>query len=232
MGNHVKGKNIVLTLKVGSTYYPVFCAKTIELRREREAIEKTSINSGFDREFTPGMRTTRVTCSGVTVLDNTQSRIAITYLLQNDGSVFDLRLTMTDDDGDDLIASFQAIIPSQGFSRETAGYSTSDVEFLVSGVVTWDEIVTDPTPPACEVEDTLYKTLAEGATSVTDALLTVANVEILWVTRSGATYYYTSGTPGSLQYSQNLGTGTISFDPTNPGNAGGEPVSIGYKIGV
>lgn len=229
MTEFVRAEDVVFELEVDSVFYEIMCVREAEFIINQDEIEKTSPNSGRDREYIPGMSNGTLNISGITEIEN-GTRISINWLLQNRATVHSMRMTQVNDAGDTLEVTFNAFLTRGLISGGASGMSYSDADFRISGTPSFSSIITNPTEPACEIENTLYKTLAEGATSVTDALLQQDNVVVLWVTRSNAPYYYTSGTPGSLQYAEDLGTGTISFDPDNPGNAGGENVSIGYKI--
>lgn len=233
MANYIKGKNVVVSMETSpGVYHPVFCAKEGEVRRSREPVECTSVNSTVDREYVPGMRTTTITLSGITTIDNSNNRVSIFYLLQHDGDTVSLKLTMTADDATDLVITCDAIMPELGFNRSVNGYSNSDVQFLVSGAITFDEVL-DP-PPAGELESTIYlfeadADLTVGSSTAHSDLLEQAGVEIVLVARNDATHYYTNGTPGSLQFTTDLPNGDIIFSSSLPFSAG-EMVLIVYKI--
>jgi predicted glutamine amidotransferase len=231
MGNHVKGKNIICSMEISSVFYPLLCAKTAEFVTEQEEIEVTSVNSSLDREYEAGMSSTTLTMTGVTTLDNTNAKVSILYLMQQAvrRQTQSFRIRLTDDDSDVRDITFSGIIRTTGFSREVLGYSNSTLVIRVTGALNVGEPIAPPTVPDCEVEDALYKDAVEGQNSVTDALLTTANVVILSVSRTGVEHYFTSGTPGSLQYAFNAGTGTITFSASIPFEAG-EWVYVLYKI--
>jgi len=52
--NTIKGKNIVCSMDVGGTFYPIFCSKTAEFTVNQDEIETTSVNSGSSREYVQG----------------------------------------------------------------------------------------------------------------------------------------------------------------------------------
>ncbi len=233
--NKILGKNMFFELKIDGDWYPVFCAKTVELSTSLEEIETTNVNSGASREYAPGMESAEVVCTGIATSDNTNNRISIIYLMQQSvrRRIFEARVRSTDNDGNATVISFYAFTRDTSWSRAVNTFAQSSATFRVSGGLTYATVVPPPTEAVCEVQDTLYLTLATGATSVQDDLLMQDGVEVLWVSRSGMTMTYkSSGSPsaGTLEFTVNYTTGTISFDAANPGNDPGEPISIGYKI--
>jgi hypothetical protein len=84
------------------------------------------------------------------------------------------------------------------------------------------------------VQDAIYLYEADaqitaGQYTAHSDLLEQADVEVLLVVRTGATYAYTSGTPVDLQFTTDLPNGYIIFSSLIPFNAG-EWVYILYKI--
>lgn len=233
--NKILGKNMFFEIKIDGDWYPVFCAKTVELSTTLEEIETTSVNSGVDREFAPGMGSAEVVCTGLTTSDNTNGRVSIIYLTQqaNRRRIWESRVRSADNNGNATVISFLAFTRDTGWSRAMGSFSQSSATFRVTGGLDYATVVPAPVTPVCEVQDTLYLTLATSSTSVQDDLLKQAGVEVLWVTRSGMTMTYkSSGSPsaGTLEFTVNYTDGEIFFDSGNPGNDPGEPVSIGYKI--
>jgi hypothetical protein len=232
MSNKVLSKNLIYAIKIDTTYYPIFCAKTSELSTDQEEIETTSVNSGRAREYIPGMSASTLACTGITTLDNSGGQISPFYLNQagNRQTIWEIRAVATDDDGNILVLMFDAFITNVTVSKQVGSYSQSSASFRISGEVAYSNAIPTPTDPVCDIADPLYKTLAEAATSVTDALLAATGVEIIGVWRSTDAYTEVVGTPSSGQFAFDGTTGTISFDPTNPGAPGGEPVHVVYKV--
>lgn len=235
MSNKVLSRNLIYAIKIDTTYYPIFCAKTSELSTDQEEIETTSVNSGRAREYIPGMSSSTLACTGITTLDNSAGQISPFYLNQagNRQNIWEIRAVATDDDGDILVLMFDAFITNVTVSKQVGSYSQSSASFRISGEVVYSNVIPTPTDPVCDIADPLYKDLADGGTSVTDALLAATGVEILGVWRSGSSLSPVVGSPVGLQYAFTAGTGTISFDPANPGNPASpelEPIHILYKV--
>lgn len=232
MANRVQGRNVIVTMEVDSVYYPVFCAKTALLSQVQETIEITSVDSGNDRQYEPGMSTTTLEIGGLTILDNTENRISVLYLMQlaQRRARQTMKITLTDNDGDQIEVGFKAIITANSFDKSLGGaFSQSSTSLLVTGGITIGPSITPPNPS--EVQEPLYLEAVEGETSVSDPLLTAAGVEILHVHREDAgSGQQVTGTPasGTRQFRFTAGTGTIDFDPDNPFN-GGEIIYILYQ---
>lgn len=234
MGNHVQGKNIKVYLKVSGEYYQIFCGKTMSFNLEQEELETTSVNSGAYREFVAGMASAMLEVGGVTINDNTTSRVAITYLQQKSvqQAVQDWKITLTDDSAGLKVYLFQGIIRSTSFDKSIPGYSQSSLSVRVTGEITITE--TDPPPPGGlpEVVRSDWWTMAAGNTYIdgnSDVhAYGLTAVTVLEVDRSGVQYdIITSGTPTGRQCKHNNTTGVITFDSSLPSN--GETVFVLFK---
>lgn len=228
----IKGKNSITSLNVDGTFYPVFCAKSWQLNIEQEEVEVTNIGSGGEREFLPGMSEATITADGVMELDNSGGRISILYIIQQSirRKVHTLKTSFTDDNGGVQILTYNAFYKGGSINRQIGHYNTSNVEFRVTGLITFSNVVPPPVDPVCEVQETLALTLLEGEISVSSALLEQDGAEVLWVSREGIIFKITNGTPYGREFAINYATGTISFDPSNPGNPGGEGIEVGWQI--
>jgi hypothetical protein len=235
MNRKVLGKNVIVSMLVDGDYYPIFCGKTADLGLVQDKIEVTYINSGAHRNYVPGMSDSTLSVNGVTLINNDEHKVSVLYLSQLAirRSINTYRVLLTDQDSTQVSVSFSAFVLSTNLSRDAIAWSQSSVVFQITDDWTFSTIIPPPTEPTCEMQDTLYKTLASSDTYVTDSLLIPASGEtitIISVSRSGTVYYETSSTPGSLEFKYTSASGKIEFDPLNPGNPGGEPVSIEYKL--
>lgn len=234
--NQVTGKNVIVEMLISSIYYPIFCGKAADLPLEQDEIEVTHVNSGSEREYVPGMSNFLLNISGVTVLDNTENRVSILYFMQLAirRSINTYRMRFTDQDGDTAAITFSAFVRNSTVSRDVTQWSQSSVTMRITGPLTFSSVIPPPGTPTCEQEPTIYKDLAESSLFVQDNLLIPGvgeTITILHVSRSGTTYYETSGTPGNLEFLYTSATGRITFQ--NVGNSADpdlEPVGIEYKI--
>lgn len=229
MSNRVQSKNVIIEMLIGADYFPIFCGKTMEFIRNRETIEVTSVNSTTGREYESGQSTGTLNIGGVTILDNTGNRVAITYLMQDSvmSAAQVMRIRLTDDDGGSLQIAFSALITSANLSRSFGSYSQSGVSLVVTGGVVISPVV-DPPSVICP-EAPLYIDVVAGASDVHSSLLETAGITILGVARSGMQFNQTTGTPGNAQFRYGGTDGKIYFDTTNPFNAG-EVIYVLYKL--
>lgn len=229
--NSVTGRNVIAELLISGVYYPFFCCKTMQFTQNQETVEITSVNSANSREYTPGMTTASLSVSGVTVLDNTGSKLSITYLMQESirRAVQTMRIRMISDDGGTLQIAFQALIVNNTLSRTFGQYSQSDTSFTITGTPVISSVI--PPPGGQVVQAPLYIACVAGEFSVHDTLLEAAGVVILEVARTGTEFDQVSGTPTAglreFKFTGGTGNGIISFgDAFNPG----ETIYILYKV--
>ena len=233
MSNRVLSDNVIIEMLVSGTYYPVFCGKTMEYSQSQELVEVTSVNSGSAREYESGMTSATLNISGVTVLDNTGNRIAITYLMQVGvrRAAQTMRIRLTDDDGGTLQIAFSALVTNNTLSRSVGTYSQSSVSLTITGEPVISAIIPPP-GPSC-IEEPLYIDAVAGEYRVHSDLLEADGVIILAVARSGDVHEEVSGTPGNhqFQFVGGAGNGDIYFDSTNVFNDG-EVIYVLYRIPV
>lgn len=205
--NLVKGKNFVVTMVIGGTPYPIFCAKTADLVLTQDVVEVTSVNSGSDREYEPGMASQTLNCTGIHILDNTGSKISANYLrspIRRVAQAF--RVTQTDDDANVYIENFTGIIERVDISRDVPGYAQSAVDIRIIGATSSTTVV----PPNPAGIGRIYMTTTPGAHAVTNGIL--SGKTILEVELEGVGYDVVSGTPGTRQC--NFSGTTITFEAT------------------
>jgi hypothetical protein len=238
MSNKIRASNLFAEIEIptgSGDFFPIFCAKSATLTSIQEEIEVTSVNSGRDREYEPGMRSSTFDVSGITSSDNTDGRVAIYYLWQaaQRAQVFSMRFRAIDEDGNPIAISFNAFSTTLSLVKpDITSFSQSSASFRITGSPDISDIIPDPVELPCDTEDPLYLDGAEGDAEVSDPLLEQDDVVILGVGRSGDVYNETTGTPGNLEFKfvGGAGNGLIQFDATNPFNPGGEQVWVLYKI--
>lgn len=229
MGNQVLSNNVIIEMLVNGIYYPVFCGKTMSYSQDQELVEITSVNSAYSREYVSGMSTASLNITGVTILDNSDNRIAITYLMNEQirRAAQSMRIRMTDDDGGTLQIAFAALITNNTLSRAVGTYSQSSVSLTVTGTPQIGSVL--PPPGLICPEEPLYLAVVAGETSVHSVLLETPGITILEVDRSGLQHNETTGTPGNLEFRYGGVDGFIYFDTTNPLNDG-EIIYVLYML--
>lgn len=223
----VQGKNCVFAIKIGSDYYPAFCAKTMELVVNQDELETTNVNSGVSREYIPGMSNAIVSATGVHLIDNSEDKVSVNYLMQeaNRRTIFEMRVLQTDNDGNVLSIEFSAFATSLSLSKQSGAHTNSTATFRITGAYTFNEII--PGPGICAEPVAIYDVLAAAENSYYNSDLDDPDVEVLEVARSGMVYTQVPGTtPGALEFG--FDSGTIYFQYA--GNPGGEPIYILYQV--
>lgn len=147
MANRVQSKNIFGYMKVDGVYINIFCGKSLNFTLNQDELETTSVGSGTLREYKAGLGDATFDVSGVTILDNTESRIAITYLQQQSvrQQLQDWKIKLVDDDGSEISYTFSGIIRTTSFDKSIPGYSSSNLSVRVSGDITIDPVAPPPT---------------------------------------------------------------------------------------
>lgn len=149
----VKSNNVIIEIKISGVYLPVFCGKTMEFSQNQETIEVTSVNSATGREYEPGMTTATLNITGVTIIDNSDSRVSLPYLMTESirRTTQECRIRLIDDDGTSLQISFDAIIVNNTLSRAVGTYSQSATSLVITGGVS-----VGPVDPPAPIEVDVY----------------------------------------------------------------------------
>ncbi len=222
MANTVKAKNIQVYLKVDATYYPIFCGKTMRFSLEQDEVETTNVDSGSARAYEAGMSNALLEVSGVTTIDNSNSRISITYLqsISVRQQVQDWKITLTPDTGTAKNYTFRGVIRSTDFDKALPGYSQSNLVVRVSGNITIDTVDPPPTGEYTYHADWWDSVNAQnyvsgqstGFTDGTQYTLQATDV-ILAVEVESQTMYAVTGTPtnGEPEYKYDTSTQRVNF---------------------
>ncbi len=225
----VAGKDIMCYMKVGVDYYPIFCGKSATLQVTQDEIETTNVNSGSSREYEVGMASSVFQVTGVTILDNSDNKVSVAYLMQQSvrRQKKSWKVVMTDVDGNDLVMTFDGFITETGFDKNIGAFSQSNVTVRISGGITYDNVL----PPVVEEVYSDWWTMEEGSTSITGESdvngYELINCTVLEVNREGVNYDLVTGSPSGRQAKHNSTTGEISFDTNIPSN--GETVFVLFK---
>lgn len=234
MNRKVLGKNVTFSMMVDGNPYPIFCGKTAFMDLTQDKIEVTHVNSGAHRNWVPGMSDSQINVVGVHLVNNGESKVSANYLMQLAirRTIATYIMEQTAQDGATFSITVDAFLTNVNISRDVTQWAQSTVTLQPTGEPEFSETLPSPVPATCEEQDPIYGTLADGSAVFTSALLIQGvgeTLTILNVSRSGSTYYETSGTPGNLEFKYNSAAGTITFQ--NVGNpAPLEQVSVNYKI--
>lgn len=229
--NPVEGKNVVFSMKVDGTYYPVLCATDMTFSKGVEKIEKTGPTSGGVRQWMLRLEQYTSTISGLTYVEN-DDELSFFYLLQESvrREEQDFKLVFTDGRGDTISLTGVGLIGDCDINGPATDFSNCNIEILWNQEPEFDQI--DPPEGGACIESPLYLAFTSG-TSVSDEALEATGVEILHVEREGLGMTETSGTPVSgsreFKFTGGTGNGTIAFDADNP-STGDEVVYVLYRI--
>lgn len=230
----VLGKNVKLEQKIGEEWFPLLCAKEVGLSHSRDKIEVTHVNSGSNREYVPGMASKTLNLTGVTHINSGNGRIPVSYLLENDGTINEYRLTLTDNNTvpNAWVVTAQGFLESANITGPRGGLSNTSLQIALSGGIEFGSVVTPPGEPVCDIADPLYIDAVAGESTVHHDSLEAPigfDVIVLMVSRTGDVYSPTTGTPTNMQYRFSQVTGIITFDAGRPFEAG-EVVTVLYKV--
>jgi len=223
----IRGENIKGQLWITDTWYDIFCAKSCELTIEQDEQEVTSILSGSSREYLPGMSSTILSVQGITTLDNSESKIAITYLMQQSvrQQVLNWRVYLEAENGDTLEASFWGMIRTTTLTKEGFSYGKGSLVVRVSGDVNFSEIISGPATDFDYYSD-YWQTVngqnyisgnSAGESNASPVAYTpfalAATDTILEVAVEGIGFQQTEGTPGNMEYKFSTSPVRITFSP-------------------
>lgn len=234
----IHGRDVNCLIKIDSIWTYIGCAADCTFEFENEIILKTDRNAGLFRKKRVRISDSRASVSGVMTSGFNSSKASIFYFLQEGirRAENEFQFLYIDEALNDVSILMTALVQHISLNADVSDFAEFDMNLEGTGGITIGTIE-PPIPPVttCEVQDTIIKALAEGAISVQEALLIqgVGTISILAVSRSGLTYYETTGTAGNLQFVYNSTLGTITFQSDNPGNPPApdlEPVSIEWQI--
>lgn len=227
----IHGNDILLSIKVGTEFFPVLCATDMTFQCSQDVVLATTVGTGiWRRKRLRNLSEWSVSITGLSKIDNTDGQVSFFYLLQENirGAEQTIQI-LFDVDGDTQVLEGIVIIPDLSINGNVSSFADVNATFLGAGEVTIQEAVSGVESGICEelVSDTWVTT--EGLISITgpgNEGRSFAGMEILQVDREGIQHDFTSGSPGNRQFTYD-GT-LISFDSTNPFNAG-ETVFVLWK---
>src|SRR6185369_2444080 len=122
MSDFVLGRNVTVLILhdfgSGETYYPIFCAKSMELDVVFDELE-TVIDSGTDRDYEIGLQSAVLTLVGVTKTQDptTVDKVSPFFLYSIRKNKKSYKITFTDQDGNVVTPfTFDAIIRRLNFA--------------------------------------------------------------------------------------------------------------------
>ena len=227
----VQGRNMIASIKVDSTWFPVFCAKSCSFDFTNEIILRTGVNDGLFPKRRVRRSDWSGSAAGVLVTDNTISRYSPFYLLQ-DGvrrSEREWQFEFTNEDNETKTISGYALIENLPISGDVSGWVQATVNIVGTGAFVIDA---SPSPSLLENVDSDYWNTTSGQNSISGNSVNGKNITgktVLAVAREGTVYDpIFSGTATNRLARVNSGAGSVTFDANIPFNPG-ETVWVMWK---
>ena len=231
----VFGNDVVASIKVSGTYYPVFCAKSCSFELSNEIINRTGVNSGLGVLRRVRRTEFRGSVSGVTVTDNTNDRYSAFYLLQEAvrRSENDWQFDFVNLDGESVTISGTFITEGITLTGDVATFSQSSVNIIGCGVPVIDDSPSGGGSPGTDEDvDSDWWNNTEGKNNLTgnsQGGKSFAGKQVLAVSRSTRDYYViTSGTATNDKVRHDTSFDVLIFDVNNP-FVEGETVWVMWK---
>jgi len=218
----VRGQNMIASIKVSGTFYPVFCAKSCSFEMTNEIINKTSVNDGLFTKRRVRRTEWSGSASGVLVTNNDGDRFSPFYLLQDSvrRSSRTWQFEFTNLDGDIKTIEGDALIQNLPISGDVQSFVQCTVNIIGTGAFAID--VSSSSIVSDENVDSDYWTTTPGANSISGLSVDGKSLQgktILAISREGTVYDpITSGSPTNRIALFNSATGTITFDSNIPFN--------------
>jgi hypothetical protein len=218
----VRGQNMIASIKVSGTFYPVFCAKSCSFEMTNEIINKTSVNDGLFTKRRVRRTEWSGSASGVLVTNNDGDRFSPFYLLQDSvrRSSRTWQFEFTNLDGDIKTIEGDALIQNLPISGDVQSFVQCTVNIIGTGAFAID--VSSSSIVSDENVDSDYWTTTAGANSISGLSVDGKSLQgktILAISREGTVYDpITSGSPTNRIALFNSATGTITFDSNIPFN--------------
>jgi hypothetical protein len=218
----VRGQNMIASIKVSGTFYPVFCAKSCSFEMTNEIINKTSVNDGLFTKRRVRRTEWSGSASGVLVTNNDGDRFSPFYLLQDSvrRSSRTWQFEFTNLDGDVKTIEGEALIQNLPISGDVQSFVQCTVNIIGTGAFAID--VSSSSIVSDENVDSDYWTTTPGANSISGLSVDGKSLQgktILAISREGTVYDpITSGSPTNRIALFNSATGTITFDSNIPFN--------------
>lgn len=228
----VQGRNMIASIKVGASWFPVFCAKSCSFDFTNEIILRTGVNDGLFPKRRVRRSDWSGSAAGVLVTDNTANRYSPFYLLQ-DGvrrSEREWQFEFTNEDGDVKTIEGTALIENLPISGDVSGWVQASVNIVGTGA-----FVIDASPSSVVVDENVdsdYWNTTAGTNSISGNSVNGKNLTgktVLAVAREGTVYDpIFSGTATNRLARVNSAGGSVTFDTNIPFNPG-ETVWVMWK---
>lgn len=228
----IQGKDVNVEALVDGVYITIGCAVSISFEFENELIAKTDVNAGLNRKKRVRMSDSRGSVQGLTMIDNTATRLTAFHFLQEAvrRSEQTMRFVfMGENDTRYITGLFLVQALSLTGDHGGPGFSEFDLRLEGTGGITIGTVDSgSESGLGCPDIDSDTWVMDEGESSVSGAGLqgkSFVGKQILEVDVEGLQYDYKDGAPGNREYAYD-GT-NISFETQAP--EGGQRVFVIWK---
>ena len=217
----VRGSDMIASILVDGTYYPVFCAKSCSFQMTNEIIARTGVNDGLFTKRRIRRTDWSGSASGVLVTNNDTDRYSPFYLLQESVRRTSLgwQFEFTNLDGEIKTIEGNALIENLPISGDVQSFVQCTVNIIGNGAFTIDS-----SPATGQNVDSDYWTTTPGQTYISGLSVygkSLQNKTILAIAREGTVYDpITTGSPSNRTALYNSALGRITFDSNIPFNPG------------
>lgn len=224
MNNEVQGLGVSVQAKIDGEYISIGCAVSAGFQFENEIIGKTDVNAGLFRKKRVRISDCRGTVAGVTTTSSTATKLSIFHFLQEAvrRSEIDMRFLFEDVSGNIVSISGLFLVQAIGLDADMSAFCEFDLSLEGTGNITTADI-NDPGELVCEIIQSDWWPVVAGESGISgpgNFGRSFAGKTVLEVDREGLQHdIVDTGTPGNRQ-AKYTGSTTITFDPTNPFNAG------------
>ena len=222
--SEVFGRGVTVQAKVEGEYITIGCASNCSFQFENEIIGKTDVNAGLFRKKRVRISDCRGSIDGVITTESTPTRLTIFYFLQEAVRRAENDMLFIFEDVNGGVKTIQGLflVQSTDLSADIQAFAEFSLQLEGTGGIT----ISDVAPPPDLVCETIFSdwwTTTPGASGITGTGhygRSFAGHDVIEVDREGLEHdIVDTGTPGNRQ-AKYTGGSTITFDPTNPFNAG------------
>lgn len=230
MASPVQAKAVVLYAKIGSVYYPVACAKDVNITTTADFLELAPRSSSVWREYEYSRITGEITGSGITKINSGDSLYTIfdLYGQQFSQLKFLVKFSAYDPEGNYKVFECNVLVKEIGLGGSASALSSYTYALQISGPITITSTPVENTNP----QILTYEYEATGAVSslVLSGLSADATLLVVYVDYDGSggesqQIFISPDGYGAYEVQYNPATRTLSFGTAL---ASGDKVKVLY----
>ena len=225
----VQAKAVVLYAKIGSVYYPVACAKDVNITTTADFLELAARSSSVWREFEYGRLTGEISGSGITKINTgSDSLYTIFDVIGQQFSLlkFMVKFSAYDPEGNYKVFECNVLAEEINVQGSAAALSGYGYKLKITGPVTLTSTPVENTNP----QILTYEYEASGAVSslVIEAISADASLIIVYIDTDG-----TGGVSQKIVISpEGYGAGEVQWNPATSTMTFGTALASGDRLKV